>query len=203
MEYKINQPAVYSVATSDVSMAKVKELHNAINQISVGYLSIIRQYILPHIPQNIEIRIRELRFLECIHMASDAVTAHEIAETIGCDNATASRAISRLVKLEMVEQKRSYIDGREKLITLTGIGRKIAESLIRIEAKLQKTISDREDLKISFDECRQFLSISKKLLSRVSTINHTCMILDREFCRDCIRSGEKQPCHWLQSTAEC
>jgi len=104
MDYRIKHSIVREVAISSTPVSNIDKLFKLSNQISSGYFGIIRQHILPNIPHKAKIRIRELRILKYMYASDDAVVAHEITKFTGFDAATVSRAVSRLVKLEMVEK---------------------------------------------------------------------------------------------------
>ena len=98
---------------------------------------------------------------------AEMTTANKLVKGLGLDKAAISRAISRLIKLDLIHSEQDPDHAGRNLLTLTAAGqaqqRKIAHFTFARENYLLNVLSDEEQ--------RQFLQSLQKILPNVEVVN--------------------------------
>lgn len=96
------------------------------SQISADYISIIRSEIMPCIPEDLDIGVREIRMLLLIDHIEDLASSSFISNSLRYDPGTVTRASKRLVNAGFIARRKSKSDRRTLYFELTERGAMLA-----------------------------------------------------------------------------
>jgi DNA-binding MarR family transcriptional regulator len=80
------------------------------------------------------------QLLACVHRFQGKATQTMVAGALGLSAGTLSEAVRSLVKLGLIEQRRSATDGRAKQLRLTSDGLRTAEEIRRIATQTERVM---------------------------------------------------------------
>lgn len=144
--------------------------HIHCSQIAEDYLQILRKHVLPNVSKKQNLRMRELRVLNCIYRFSGDMTATDIALIMRYDSATVSRALVRLDAAGMIIKSPNQLDARATIVTLSDKGHLLAQEYRNKALKAYEVLGDQFEQDLSEHEIEQFLAIAKKIARRTSSM---------------------------------
>lgn len=123
-------------------------------RIADDYNYILKQRVIPGLPNLGDLKLRELRVLVTVDYFENPLTPIDISEILRYDPATVSRAVAKLVKLGKLIRERNMHDTRSVYLILTPEGQTLATDYAEkiqsvfgeLEAQLTHGLTDEEKM---------------------------------------------------------
>ncbi|MDB2437419.1 MarR family transcriptional regulator [Hellea sp.] len=152
-------------------------LQSLSDKISDNYDHIIKTCVMPHIGETHGLKMREIRIITCMELHDVPLSPSHIADLVRYDPATVTRAMSRLVKADMVLRERAQKDTRIVTFTLTDTGRALLSLYDTRVRTVFTTLEGMMEKSLSLDEQAEFLTTVYKVNKRSRIMRDNAALL--------------------------